>query len=759
MSPLAGIRHFVASKHTEMSSARNPPPAYPAVPPTLNAGNYEMHDYNSTPPAPPNTLPYYTPYLGLRARLSQIWMSPWTVLLFLILGRILLTIEDVDNDIARAKTEALSACTSVESVGSAMASMPHYLSDGVNALAADGITGAVHGLMNMLDMTLTGVKEIILFLINMYTSTYVCLITLAVSGSLHVAIDMIEKVGKFMNESISGITGEIATDAATFTDSLNKFLQSLGTPLGGLLGGSKTVPQIDISSGLAKLTNIQIPIDTLDADLTKLNNSIPTFADVQNFTRQVVSIPFDEVKKLINGSIGTYTFDKSVFPVPQKKALSFCSNNPKINDFFAGLVKVVTKARTVFIIVLILLAIASCVLIAYREILRWRSMQQRAQLVQKNTFDPLDVIYIASRPTTTTLGIKAASKFKSTKRQILTRWFVAYSTTLPALFILALGLAGLAGCLCQYIILQTVEKQVPAISAVVGDFAEDVVFAVNNASVDWARGANGVITSTNTKINQDVFSWVNTSTTAVNNTLNVFTDEMNKVLNTTFGGTILYDPIKGVMNCLIELKIVGIQKGLTWVHDNAHVNFPQFRDDVFSLGAAASLTNSTKDDSFLANPGGATSDQITGAVVKVAEKLKKVLRQELIISLCIIGLYFLNMLFGLGRCIYACFKRDKTRAEGGPVYTGENRGSLSPRSPTRNNNATFPAFGEPVSSIHQEKSAEDMHQAMWGPSSGGLTGRGLEHEERVGIVGGARNVQYKPGHERVSSYGYLDEKR
>ncbi|KAH8687615.1 putative plasma membrane fusion protein prm1 [Tricladium varicosporioides] len=718
-----------------------------------------MHNDNSTPPTPPNTLPYYTPYLGLRARLSQIWMNRWTVLLFLILVRVLLAIKDVDSDIARAKTEALSACSSVESVGSAMASMPHYLSGGVNAVAADTMTSAVHALMKMLDLAVTGVEEIILFLINMYTSTYVCLITLAVSGSLHVAIDMIEKVGKFMNESISGITGEIATDVTTFTDSLNKFLQTLGIPVAGLLGGSKTVPTIDLSSGLAKLTNIQIPIDNLDADLTKLNNSIPTFADVQNFTRQVVSIPFDEVRKLINGSIGAYTFDKSVFPVPQKKALSFCSNNPKINDFFTGLVKVVLTARKVFIIVIILLAIAACVPMAYREIWRWRTMQQRAQLVQKNAFDPLDVIYIASRPTTTTVGIKAAAKFKSTKRQILTRWFVAYCTTLPALFVLALGLAGLAGCLCQYIVLQTVEKQVPAISAVVGDFAEDVVFALNNASVDWARGANGVVTSTNTKINQDVFGWVNTSTTAVNKTLNVFTDEMNKALNTTFGGTILYDPIKGVMNCLVELKVVGIQKGLTWVHDNAHVNFPPFREDVFSLGAAASLTNSTKDDSFLASPGDTASDHITGAVVKVAEKLKKSLQQEMIISLCIIGLYFLNMLFGLGRCIYACFKREKTRAEGGPVYTGENRGPPSPRSPIRSNNATFPEFGEPVSSIHQEKSAEDMHQVMWGHSSGGLTGRGLENEERMGSVGEVRNVQYKPGHERVSSYGYLDEKR
>ncbi|KAF4637574.1 hypothetical protein G7Y89_g500 [Cudoniella acicularis] len=731
-----------------MSSARNQePPSYPTVPPSLNAGSYEMQNYQSNEPAPPNTLPIYTPYLGLRARLSQTWINRWTILLLLIIVRVLLAIKGVNQDIASAKEEALSACTTVENVGSAMASMPHYLADGVNAMAADGITKAVGGLMDMLTLTLTSLEEIILFLINMYTSTYVCLITLAVSGSLHVAIDMIEKVGSAMNASISTITGDISTDVTSFQNDLNTFLGALSIPT-GLLGGSKTPPQINITDKLASLNDIQIDPTTMDADLTKLNNSIPTFADVQNFTRNVVSIPFDEIKQLINESMSNYTFDKSVFPVPEKKALTFCSNNSDINDFFGGLVKVISTARTIFIIVALLAAILVCIPMGWLEIWRWRKLQLRARSVQKNALDPIDVVYIASRPVTANAGIMVASRIKNQKRKTLFRWFVAYSTTLPALVVLALGMAGLANCLCQYLVLRTLEREVPVIAQEVEGFADKVVDAINNSSESWALGANRVINSTNIKVNEDVFGWVNTSTTAVNNTLNTFVDEMNTELNNTFGGTILYAPIQGVMNCLVELKIAGIEKGLTWVQDHAHVDLPEFRSDVFSLGAAISLTNSSTAESFLSSPGSTAGDDVTNAVEKVAAKLMDSIKTEAIISACVVAVFFINMFIGLIRVIYVSFKHDKTRAEGGPAFTGDNRGALSPRSPNRNNVATFPDFGGPVSSLHQEKSVEDM---SWEAS-------GLEDEERLGSVEQHRSVEFKPGHERASSYGYLDEK-
>jgi hypothetical protein len=702
-----------------------------------------MQDIYADRGAHPNTIPRYTPYLGLRARLSQVWINRWTILLALIICHLLLSMRDVSYDLANAKQEALAACTSVENAGSAMASMPHYLSDGVNALAADGVTKAISGLTDMLMLTVTAVEEIILFVINMMTSTYVCLLTMAIGGSLHVAIQMIEDVGNFMNQSIASITGDISGDLSTFQNGLNSFLSDIN--IGGLLGSSKSPPQINLSSQIDALTSIKIPTDNLDSDLTKLNNSIPTFDQVKNFTDSAISFPFEFLKKSLNSSLAGYTFDKTVFPAAQKKTLTFCSDNSGINDFFDGLFNVIGIARKVFIVVLAILAVLACVPMAYREIWQWRTMQKRAVLLQKEAFDPIDVLYIASRPYSATAGIKVASRFKGTKRQILMRWFVAYITTLPALFVLALGMAGLFTSLCQYIVLKVIEKEVPALAADVGDFANTVVSALTDASEGWANSANGVINSTNAQINNDVFGWAVNASTAVNNTLNTFTDQMATSLNQTFGGTILYDPITEVLNCLIGLKIAGIEKGLTWVTDNAHVSFPEFRSDVFSLGAASSLNSSTPTDSFLSSPGSVASSDITSAIAKVTTKLAEGIRIEALISAFIVGLWLLVVLIGGIRTFIAMRSHDKTRAEGGPVgYPTDASPAYAAEPPADH---TFPRFDGPVSAVHPAAATP------W------ATNRFADEKETLGSVG-SRSVEenIKPGHVRSSSHGYVDGK-
>lgn len=738
-----------------MSSASKNQEAVPDIPSSLNAGDHNMRDYSADhfDYIPPNTIPYYTPYLGLRARLSQVWINKWTILLLLVLARVLLAVKNLDHNIASAKTEALSACTSVENVGSAMASMPHYLSQGVNEMAADGVTHAINGLMDMLMLTVTGIEELLVFIVNMYISTYVCLIQLVISGSLHVAIQMIEAAANELNQTIASITASISSDVTSFENGLNSFLTSVGSALGAF-GSSQQVPKLDISSHLDALNHLTVDPTKLDGDLTNLENNIPTFQQVMNFTDNLLRTPFELMKGEINSTAVGYKFDKSIFPVAQKEALTFCSDNNGINDFFNGLADLAVLARKIFIVVITILAALACIPMAYREIRRWRTQQQRALLFQKHAFDPMDVVYIASRPYTAGFGIKAASKFKSSKRQILTRWCVAYATSVPALFILALGIAGLFSCLCQYILLRAVEREVPALSTEVGAFADKVVYALNNASEAWAVSANGVIKSTNDEVNKNVFGWAVNATTTLNDTLNGMMGQINGVINSTFGNTILYEPVQGTINCLLGLKVASIEKGLTWVHDNAHVTFPEFNADVLSLGAAASISNSSSTESFLSSPGSVASDDITAAVVKLTNIMTEGIQDEALIAGTLIGIWCFIVLIGLARAMFGMMGRNKSRAEGGSIgYTGDNRAPLSPRSPNRRNNEIFPNFGGPVSSVRPTNS--QVEHETWVAD-----GLGLENE-KLGRAGhrSVGNVVTKKGHERASSYGFIDEKR
>jgi len=665
-------RHYFADHRPQkstMASLGNQQQTFPTVPPSFSAGGHEMRDdyaVHDEPRPSSNQSPYLTPYLGLRARLSQIWINRWTILLLLVLARTLIAIASLDDGLYSARKQALSACTSVESTGSAMASMPHYMSQGVNELTAKGVERAVNGLYSMVGLTITGVEELVIFIIGLLTNTYLCLITFAVSGSLHAALDLVKEVTDFLNKTLPAIGSEVNGAINTFDDGLSKFLDSFNN-IGTIFGAQKK-PKLDVNLQLDKLNQLTIPSDFTDK-LNKLNASIPNFAEVKNATETVLRLPFEELKKLVNKRMGTYNFNRTAFPVPQKEKLSFCSGSNGINDFFDNLVGIAHVARKVFIVVLLLGAIAACVPMAYREIRRWRKEQERAKLVAQQSSDPMDVIYLAPRPYSSSFGIWLANRHTSVRNQTIIRWVVAYATSVPALFVLSLGIAGLFACLCQYILLKSVEKEVPALTNQVGEFAGTVVKALNNASQQWAIGTNKAIAATNKDINEELLGWVQTSTSSVNNTLNVFVDEMSDALNKVFGGTPLEDPIKEVLNCLIGLKIQGVQKALTWVHDNAQVNFPLIANDTFSLGAAKSISgDSASSQSFLNDPTASAKDEISDAVISLILKIEKGIRTEALISLFILLIWVFIFLIGLGRGSFMFLKPSKGRAEGGQRY-------------------------------------------------------------------------------------------
>jgi hypothetical protein len=88
----------------------------------------------------------YRPYLGLPARLSQVWLNRWTLLLVLIFVQLVSTAISLKSDLANAKKEALAACTALERTGSVLASLPHFMSQGMNELTVKGMEASVRAL-------------------------------------------------------------------------------------------------------------------------------------------------------------------------------------------------------------------------------------------------------------------------------------------------------------------------------------------------------------------------------------------------------------------------------------------------------------------------------------------------------------------------------------------------------------------------------------------------------------------------------------
>ncbi|KAH7399111.1 hypothetical protein DE146DRAFT_522128 [Phaeosphaeria sp. MPI-PUGE-AT-0046c] len=725
-----------------MASSTYQQQSFPAVPPSMSAGEHEMRDYHAPQDAPRPTIqqtPDFKPYLGLRARLSQIWINRWTVLLLLVLVRLLFAIASTDSSLVSARREALSACTQVENIGSSMASMPHFMAKGVNEMTASGIDKAVGGLMTMLEMSVTGVEEIVLFVIHMMTSTYLCLITLAVSGGLHIAVELGNEINKKLNETIDSVTEDMGNSVKSVTEGINSIMDKINFNLPGF-----SKPSINLDNSINKLKGLELPPE-MQRGLVKLNQSIPTFEEVQNFTDNLIRTPFEEVKKLIK-AMDTFEFNRTMLPIPQKEKLNFCSEGNSINDFFDDLIKMAYNARKIALGVLIVAAIVVCVPMAWMEVRRYRRMQDRAALFNEG-HDAMDVIYLASRPTSGTIGLWFGRRFGSARRQAIVRWAWAYATSVPMLLLLALGLAGLFSCFCQYLLLKAIEDKTPELTKQVGDFAEKVVTSLNNASKSWSGGVNSAVGTLDEKINDDIFGWVNSTTSAVNSTLNGFVDGMSKTLNTTFGDTPLHDPIKEVLNCLIGLKIAGVQKGLTWVQDHAHISFPGVANDTFSLGALAAKSDSDSAAELLADPNGKAADEITEAVNYVIEKMMSGIRTEALISTTLILIW---LFIAIGGYIYAStqlFRRDPYISR---AYAIDSTIDAEPKAVTAGYDTAAPP-SYVANDYNVNKAAPYTLERRPFP-----TFDAEPESEKVGQVGAhAITTSSRPGHLRASSHGDL----
>jgi hypothetical protein len=649
--------------------------AVPPVPSSLNTNTWHTLDLQNDEPQSrsasqlrphAHTAPTLTPYLGLRARLSQLWFNRWTILLILVLVRVILLTGSLNDNIGDAKAKALSACTKVEDIGSAMASMPHYLSVGVNSLASDGITKAVSGMVQVLMMILTGVESLIFFIINMYVGTFACLAAALIHGGLDVSVKVVEGATKAMNDAIGTITGQISETIGDVQDVLN----GIPDAVTNVIGIGFDIPTIDITKNIDDLQNIKIDSGDLVKDLVALNTTIPTFDQVENFTKNAIAIPFNFVKEQVNASFGSYQFDKSIFPVAEKQGLSFCSNNSFLNDFFQTLFDIVATAKIAFMVAIPILAVLAIIGMGYLEVRRWRKEKQRSRDLIEAGYDAMDVVYLSSRPMTAGIGLWLSAKLgiRDLKKTILFRWTVAYGTSLPALFVLSLAFAGFFSCFCQFIILRSIKQEAPALANQVGDFAGDVVQTLQQVSTNWADDANGVVIKLQDDINSDLFGWVSNATTAVNDTLNTFDAEIDKALTAVFDDTILSNTARNLVGCLILRKIDAVQKGLTWVHDNAHVTLPLFSNNIFSQGADDSVNGDSDLTSFLASPSSVTTDEITDAVNQVINKLEHGIIQEALISTALFLVYVIVVLIGGARALVASAQKEKTRAEGGEQY-------------------------------------------------------------------------------------------
>ncbi|PKY40865.1 hypothetical protein RhiirA4_496343 [Rhizophagus irregularis] len=518
------------------------------------------------------------PYIGLRGKLSLAWITYPIISFIFVIGRLFIAMNSIDPIIEDIRQRVNKSCDALELATSSLISLPHFMAGPFNDSISDTINSTIRGFVRTLDLGIQALNGIIVFFINLYKSTFRCLLELAVRGSISAVSEAVIFLQGFSNNALAGIKTSIDNSIAGINSSLEGVRNALSN-VGGLLNLPE-IPTVSIPAA-EDLNKVTFPTTGIVNGLDTLNASIPSMDEIENRLTNLISIPFNELRVIINNSM----------------------TNSNIN---------------------------------------------------KNSI--IDIIKFSENPFLQNYIVKTSTYFKNRENQKLYRWFWDYILFKPAIICFIIGLSGIISIFIQIAILNGVRHTYKdEISESISNFGNTVMGLMNSnlqeSSKQYSTQSNNIIINLENDINQNLFGWVNITTTALNNTLNTAVDEIVGFVNTTFGGVpFIRNVIDELLNCLILVKIKGIQSGLTFIKDNSHLGLPRVSENILMI--KPDKMNSVISEATIRFAGEPDEEGTGGQIGRLFDAYEDRLKSELPLFWILIACWGVVLIFGLIRIIW-----------------------------------------------------------------------------------------------------------
>ncbi|UZJ57166.1 hypothetical protein CBS101457_006486 [Exobasidium rhododendri] len=611
------------------------------------------------------------PWLGLKARLFLSLISYGVVSLIFVGTRLLISGSQINAEVQRSNDTLWSACRGTEQAASTLASFPHLLADNFNSITKRNVDDTVQGLGKVLLLSITAIEELLVFLVDMYRSLFLCVLQFVVQASLSLLIsavslfagavhDAAQAAQAIIQGSVDAINATLSTALGGINDILKIVGQSVAIP---------TVPQPDLSA----LSNVTIP-NTLQDSLLQLNSSLPTLADLKARIDDLIQTPFESLKLQVNTTINNFSFNQSTLPVPEMQSISYCNaslDTQPLNDLANDLKKV----EYIGVGLLIFVGLVFLTFNLLREWYSWRSLnthvartrqafersrEQEKEQILITDRGLMSLLQLSTHPLLADWGLKAAERMgiRSRSGKTCLRWWLAWISHPVGIILLIMGSIGLL----------SVELQIFAVNRI-GDYYQDrfehmldssvvglqerLDATMQDLSFDYANKSNTAILQAQDDLNDHLFQWVNTTTSTMNDTLIEFMDGIATAINDTFANTPLYSPVQSFVDCIIGQKVTGIERALSWMQVNARASFSTVPADLLmvSPNATQALIKPVQ-DSALGSHG--ILSNLIGTYTRALEK-------EKVMFFIMLLLYLL--LFIVGTLIAALAGKDRPREQ------------------------------------------------------------------------------------------------
>ncbi|KAM0754021.1 hypothetical protein T439DRAFT_169746 [Meredithblackwellia eburnea MCA 4105] len=634
---------------------------------------------SSFPPfTPPRNHDNPQPYLGPKAHQSQSLLTQPFLSLILLLASLSLLVQSVPFLVRDAKLVFSAACRGTEDSAGTMASLPHFVADGVNRANRDLVDDVVAKARETIDFLLVALEAVAVFIVDLYKSLFLCLLDLVIHGSLSLLIAGVQEAEEFVTSLFQGVR----TDVQDAIEGVNSALNSSVAVLDKIPGVNLKAPQIDVPT-LSSLENVTIP-STFVTSLESLNSSIPTLSQLRTTVNNLISTPIESLRATVNATMSNSTLSIEQLPVPARETVQFCDGADLswIDDVGHVLSRTAKVGIAIVVASMVVLALASWFWEKYRynsmlaSVERARSLwlsldhnnsssssrnddgsgggekaypQQHQQQFSRQNL--LAFISATEHPILALVVARLASSLRLAPRSTANlHWFAAYVFSPAALVFLLIGLVGLVSVAVQLVVIDGPVRTLANDRARRGadGFASDVAGLVarrmNASSAEFAAGSNKVILGVQDGVNNNVFGWVNTTTTAMNSTINGFYEDITNAITGVFNGTVLENPALDLVFCLIGSKVEGISKALTFIHDHAHLSLPTVSPTIFVL--SPNRTSELTDSLTSPNSTVSTTSVVNSLIDKYAASLRSQ-RTGFVICLAVWGFILLMGLIGV----------------------------------------------------------------------------------------------------------------
>lgn len=238
-------------------------------------------------------------------------------------------------------------------------------------------------------------------------------------------------------------------------------------------------------------------------------------------------------------------------------------------------------------------------------------------------------------------------------KQNIYLWFIHYVTHPPAVVCLFIGLLGLVLTFGQIAVIEHMRQNyrtilAPSIRDLSTTIFNSVQGAMQTASVAFSTETNSALSVVETDLNEAVFSEIIRAAAELNNALVQVQTTLTEGVRKAFGDSIFAKFVGAVLQCLLLNKLEAIERGLSWVRENAHIQLPRITEDMLMMDRTQlDLLVTESVDTLMDPSSSARMQKVENAVSGVFTQYEDALRRELPLYYGLAVVWLIVLVMGL----------------------------------------------------------------------------------------------------------------